>query len=102
MRFWGKIGVSRGPQETDPGIFLVTIDEVEVSGEMRGIGARWQDMTAKDPTARHVLSMITPEESELDINEVVYIWWKGRQWSVNSIEYKPPRVELRLGGIYNG
>lgn len=102
MRFWGKIGINRGSEEVDTGIFSEDIIEVEVSGEIRGIGARWQYMKASEPTARHVLSMITPEESDIDINEVVYIWWKDRRWSVTAIEYKPPRVELTFGGIYNG
>jgi len=47
------------------------------------------------------LSIITPEDSIINFTEVVYIWWQGRKWSVRSIEYKRPRIELTLGGLYN-
>ena len=102
-RFRGNIGMNRGPVETDPGVFTQTIEEVEVSGEIRGLGLRWQNAEMRDSLrARHVLSIITPEHSIIDFTEVVYIWWQGRQWSVVAIEYKRPRIELTLGGLYNG
>lgn len=102
-KFRGNIGLKRGATETSPGIFTQTIDEMEVSGEMRGLGARWQSMEMNDSlSARHVLSIITPEDSIINFTETVYVWWQGRKWSVISIEYKRPRIELRLGGLYNG
>lgn len=102
-KFRGNIGLNRGPVETDPGIYVQTIDEMEVSGEMRGLGARWQSMEMGDSlSARHVLSIITPEDSIITFTEAVYVLWQGRKWSVVSIEYKRPRIELRLGGLYNG
>jgi hypothetical protein len=102
-KFWGKIGINRDSQETDPGIFEKSIEEVEVAGEMRNLGARWQSHEQRDTvSARHVLSMVTPEDSIIDFTEVAYIVWQGRKWSVISIEYKRPRIELTLGGLYNG
>lgn len=102
-KFWGSIGINRGPEETAPGIFEQTIEEVEVAGEMRNLKARWQSHELRDTvSARHVLSVVTPEDSIIDFIEVVYIIWQGRKWSVVSIEYKRPRIELTLGGLYNG
>ena len=102
-KFWGKIGINRGPRETAPGIFEQFIEEVTVAGEVRTLGARWQNHELGGTvSARHVLSIITPEDSAADFNEVVYVWWNGRKWSVRSIEYKRPRIELMLGGKYNG
>jgi len=102
-KFWGKIGINRGAVEGAPGIFTPTIEEVEVSGEMRLIGARWSNHELGDSvSAKHVLSIITPEDSTIDFTEVVYIVWQGRNWSVRTIQYKRPRVELTLGGKYNG
>lgn len=102
-RYRGSIGINRDPVETAPGIFTAVIDEVEVSGEIRSIGARWQNAEMRDSVvARHVLSIVTPEDSIINFTEVVYIVWQGRKWSVVSIEYKRPRIELTLGGLYNG
>ncbi len=102
-RFRGNIGINRGPEETDPGVYAKIIDEIEVTGEIRGLSTRWQNAEMRDSLrARHVLSIITPEDSIINFTEVVYIWWQGRKWSVVSIEYKRPRIELRLGELYNG
>lgn len=102
-KFWGKIGINRGPKEGDPGIFKQVIEEAEVAGEIRNLGARWQNHELGDTvSARHVLSIVTPEDSIVEFTEVVYVWWQGRKWSVIAIEYKRPRIELTLGGLYNG
>jgi len=102
-KFWGKIGIKRRLVEGEPGIFTPVIDELVVSGKMRLEGARWQNHELGDSiTAKHVLSIVTPENSTIDFAEAVYIWWKNQKWSITAIAYKRPRVELTLGGLYNG
>ncbi len=102
-KFRGSIGINRGSVETSPGIFEATIEDVEVTGEIRNIRSRWPNHgQGEEVSARHVLSIVTPEDSVIDYTEVVYIWWQGRKWSVRAIEYKRPRIELSLGGLYHG
>ncbi len=102
-KFRGSIGIDRGSNETSPGIFEPSIEEIEVTGEMRNQSARWQGHEQRDTvSARHVLSIVTPESSIIDFAEVVYAVWQSRKWSVVSIQYKRPRIELTLGGLYNG
>ena len=102
-RYWGPIGVGRDPVETAPGVLKQVIEEVEVTGEMRQLSVRWPQAGMRDGlSAQHVLSIVTPEDSDIDFTEVVYIVWQGRKWSVTSIQYKRPRIELTLGGLYNG
>jgi len=102
-RFWGPIGINRGVITESPGVIKQDIHEVEVSGEIRSQRLSWQNAGMRDKlNIRHVLSIVTPEDSEIDFTEVVYIVWKGRKWAVTSIEYKRPRVELSFGGLYNG
>ena len=105
-RFSGLIGIARGPEESDsnPGVYEEVIVELRVTGGQmrRDPGARYSNMKANKPRAKHILSIIPPESSTVDINEVVYIWWKGRKWSVIDIGYEHPRVLLTLGGLYNG
>lgn len=102
-RFWGKIGLNRGPVETRPGILEEVIEEVEVYGEIRGAKASWPNAGIREGIhLQHVLSMITPEDSEIDPTEAVYVVWKNRKWAVKYIQFKQPRVELGLGGLYNG
>ena len=102
-RFLGPIGISRGPVQTAPGIFKKSIEEVDVKGEMRQMSLGWPQAGMREGlSAKHVLSIVTPEDSDIDFTEVVYIVWHGRKWSVTSIQYKRPRIELGLGGLYNG
>jgi len=102
-RFFGAIGIKRDPVQTSPGVYDPVIEEVEVKGEIRNIRAAWQANQLYDTVqARHVLSIIAPEEAITEYHEVVYILWQNVKWSVVSIEYKPPRIEFGLGGVYNG
>lgn len=79
------------------------IDEVVVRGELRNVQASWSQQSMNDTVrARHVLSVVTPEKSTIDFNAVVYVVWFNQKWTVTSIQYKRPRVELTLGGLYNG
>lgn len=102
-KFRGYIGINRGFNEGADGVYQPDIEELEVVGELRGVGARWPGMSQGEKvSARHVLSIVTPENSEIDFSEVVYIWWQNRKWSVVDIKYTRPRIELSLGGLYNG
>jgi len=102
-KFWGKIGFNRGATEGEPGILTPTIEEVQVAGNMRLEGARWRNHELGDSvTARHVLSIVAPEDSTIDFAEAAYICWQNQKWSIVAIKYLRPRVELTLGGLYNG
>jgi len=102
-RFWGNIGINRGTQTTAPGIIENVIEEMKVKGEIRNVKASWSQQAMNDGIRmQHLLSVVTPEDSEIDFNEVVYIVWQGRKWAVTSIQYNRPRVELTMGGLYNG
>lgn len=102
-RFRGIIGLNRGPVESSPGIFEESIDELEVVGDLMSLGLRWPGAGMQDGlSAKHILSIITPEDESVDFNEVVYVEWNGRKWNVVSIEFKRPRINLTLGGLYNG
>lgn len=102
-KFRGIIGIDRGPREISPGVYKQYIEEVTVTGEMRNDKLGWSPHNLGDTVrAQHLLSIITPEESSIDFNSTVYIEWQGRKWSVQALQYKRPRVELTLGGLYNG
>ncbi len=102
-KFWGTIGINRGAIEGEPGILTPNIEEVQVAGNMRLEGARWRNHELGDSvTARHVLSIVTLEDSTINFAEAVYISWQNQKWSVVAIKYIRPRIELTLGGLYNG
>lgn len=102
-RFRGPIGINRGVVETSPGIYTPYLEEITVYGEIRNVGTSWSQQNANETVkVQQLLSVVTPEDSDIDFNEVVYIVWKNRKWAVRAIKYVRPRVELTLGGLYNG
>lgn len=102
-RFVGLIGVKEDPVEIRPGIFESTITETKISGNIRIGNVRHRDSELQQDsvTANHVVSIIATEASMADYSSVVYITWQGRKWSVKSIEYIRPRINMTLGGLYN-
>ena len=102
MKFVGLVGINRGFRETGPGVHKPHIEEIEVIGEIRSAGARWSGHEQAKARAQHKLSIIIPESDLVEYTEVLYVVWNDIKWSVVSIEYNRPRVELSLGGVYNG
>lgn len=101
-RFRGIIGINRGFVESSPGVQSLQIEEKEISGEIRNLGAKWPNAGANSGiTMRQVLSVIAPEQDMSEFTKVLYIVWHGRKWAVTAIEYIRPRVQLTLGGLYN-
>ena len=99
----GLIGMNRDPVETKPGVLTPVVEEVEFVGEVRNAGVNRPNAGMQEGlSASHVLSIITPEDSIVKFTEVAYVVWQSRKWSVTSIKYNYPRIELSLGGIYNG
>lgn len=102
-QFRGKVGINRGYEETKPGVYTPVVVEIDVIGELRSLKVGWQAQAQADSVSlRHVLSMIVPEDSDIGIEEAVYVVWRAVKWAVTAIEYKSPRIELSLGGRYNG
>jgi hypothetical protein len=103
-RYKGVIGVKQEAVETSPGIFEESIIELPVTGEMRRQSLRWLsgELSQDKVNAGHQLSIIASEASITGMMDVVYITWQGKKWVVKTIEYQRPRINLTLGGIYNG
>lgn len=102
-RFWGTIGLNRGFVEGPPGVYKPTVEEIEVTGELRQERLSWGQANLREGLrAGHILSIVTPDDGEIDFGEVEYIVWQGKKWDVVKVVYKRPRVELSMGGLYNG
>jgi hypothetical protein len=103
-RYSGYIGVKNDPVEVRPGVFTQDISEIEVSGQLKPKPWRWSagELAQDKATAGHIISIIAPESTIGDWGEVLYATWQGRKWAVKSVEYARPRINLTLGGYYNG
>jgi hypothetical protein len=103
-RFTVIIGISEDPLEIKPGIFEPSIIEREFNGEIRNSRIRWSggESLQDEVKVNHVVSIIGPETLMDDFSEAVYVIWQSRKWTVSNIQYIRPRINLTLGGQYNG
>lgn len=103
-RFKGVVGLRGDPVETKPGIFVESISERVFRGELRNNNVRWRsgELAQDSVSANHVVSIIGPESLLSDFSGAVYVVWQSRKWTVKSMQYIRPRLNLTLGDLYNG
>lgn len=56
----------------------------------------------KDITVNNMLSIIADAYLNEHFHSIKYVKWKGGVWEVREVEVIPPRLNLRLGGVYHG
>ena len=103
-RYSGALGIRTDNVETSPGIFEDSIEEIRITGDIYLKSARWRSgESAQDElSANQTVSFIAPESVKSRLDAVVYITWMGKKWSIQSLEYMLPRLQISLGGLYNG
>src|SRR3954470_24273877 len=104
MRFYGLVGFGT-PGETQSGVWTTIAAERPYFGDVvkdtRRIVAG-QDVNASISTGNSIEILADPYANE-HFDAIKYVeWGEGRFWTVTEIEKKPPRLILRLGGVYNG
>lgn len=55
-----------------------------------------------DITVSNTISVIADAYAYNNFANIKYVMWAGTRWSVSSIEVNRPRINLTLGGVYNG
>ena len=103
MKFHGNIGYVISTENPD-GTFTNEPSEVEASGDVSTFRRRWNDDSLNGDVlyTNTVVSVVLPPTASEWLPNIRYIYWRGVPWCVTSIEELPPRVNLTLGGVYNG
>lgn len=102
MRFRGHIGIQSEAIEIQPGIYTSEIREVLINGDIYPRKTTWPESKMSGASLNMILSILTPETTDIKFSEIVYVEYESEKWSVVGIEHERPRVKLTLGGIYNG
>lgn len=104
MRYSGTIGIKAAPVETSPGIWSEPVAIHNIFGQIRLKGTRWTqgELSQDKVRANHIVSIIGPESLVNDFSEALWITWQGIKWTVTTVEYARPRINLTLGAPYNG
>ena len=103
-KFSGLIGYGIS-QETNPDVWQDVIVEYFTYGDVlrnsRGLGPG-DDKVNLDLSVSNSISIVADEFANGHIFAMKYIMWRGARWIISDVKVEPPRLVLRLGGLYNG
>lgn len=103
-KFYGTIGYSE-TFEARPGVHVQRVIERVHSGDMLTATIRNQprsDSTVQDLSISNRISIVMDPYVMSNYPNMLYVHFNGSRWNISSINLAYPRVELTLGGVYNG
>lgn len=103
-KFYGEIGYAE-QLETAPGVYEDVITERKYYGDVLRISRKLSEIGDKlngDISIGHTFSIIGDAYAYNHFITMRYIKWGGAYWVVSDVEVVAPRLNLRIGGLYNG
>lgn len=102
-KFYGVIGYGV-TVETKPDVWNDVITERTAYGD---VIRNTRDLVEgekvnKDITVGNSISIVADAYANEHFHAIRYIAWQGALWTVINVRVEPPRLILRLGGLYNG
>lgn len=106
MKFSGNIGFMIDEQEISPGRWIPKIKERHYVGDVRRNNRRNQpvnDQQNDNITINNQISIISDIYLKNNWPTIKYVLWNGVKWKVSDIDLDNyPRIDINLGGVYNG
>lgn len=103
VKFFGEIGYVH-TEEQRPGVHVGVATERKLYGDVkrnpRGLDSG--DKVNSDVTVSTSISVVADAYANEHFFAIRYLKWQGVLWDVVDIVVEPPRLVLRLGGLYNG
>lgn len=102
-KWFGKIGYAI-TGETEPGVWEDTIVARDYYGDlisdkyMRQLSGNVND----DINLTSVISIIADPFAYENCSHMAYAEIMGARWKITDIDINPPRLNLTIGGVYNG
>lgn len=103
-KFYGKIGYADNIQ-TSPGVWEDVIVEKDHYGDVLRTVRRLEENEVSvnnDIKLTNTLSIVSDAYLSEHFFAIRYVRWMGGLWTVPTVEVQPPRLILRLGGVYHG
>lgn len=106
MKFFGKVGFIIH-EETAPGVWTEKVTEGEYYGDVNRVSKRFDSSSDKanvDLNISNEISIVADAFATQNFQQIRYVEWMGRLWSVPNVTLDPdrPRLILAVGGVYNG
>ena len=100
-RFSGKLGFVM-THETEEGVWLENVVELQVKGTIRSLYVRNDNSASVNTNLRltNEISILMDTKIKTYLETLKYVVWKGSKWEVQSIGVNYPRMTINLGGLY--
>ena len=102
-KFFGEIGFAEYV-ETAPGVVSEQITERSYYGDLLRNTRRLQaaDQVNDNINVSNEISIIADPYANEHFYAMRYVKFMGAKWKVSNVEVQQPRLNLTLGGLYNG
>lgn len=102
-KFHGIVGYGENV-ETAPGVWQDSITKRSYYGDVVKNTRRLSEgeYLNNDLTVGNSISIVADAYANDHFFAIRYVEWAGTRWIVTEVEVQPPRLLLRLGGVYNG
>lgn len=103
MKYYGAIGFA-DTVETIPGVFVEKIIERNYYGDVLDYARRLQstDKINDDVEIANQLSIVADDVLYKHFKDIRYAVFMGVRWKVSYVKVLAPRLQLTLGGEWNG
>ena len=102
-KWFGKVGYAV-TEETEPGIWEETITDREYYGDV--ISNRFKRQNSGDVNddinISQIISIVADPFAYQHCSKIIYVEYMGSKWEVSDVEPIFPRLQLTIGGVYNG
>ena len=102
-KWFGKIGYAI-QKESEPGIWEEEIIERDYYGDLLTDNRKRQsnNNVLDEITLSNRVSIIADPFAYNNCSCMAYAEIMGARWKISEVEVKPPRLNLTIGGVYNG
>lgn len=103
-KYYGQIGYNEGQQQTAPGVWEDVIVEHNAYGDVLRNNRRLNpgEYSNNEITVGNTLSVVADAYALEHFFAIRYVRWAGALWTVSTVDVQRPRLNLTLGGVYNG
>ena len=102
-KWYGEIGFAE-TVETKPGVWIEQITKRNYYGDVTRDSRRLQtaDKLNDNVNISNQISIISDPYANENFHSMRYAFYMGTRWKVTDIEVQYPRLNLTLGGVWNG
>lgn len=103
MKFYGEIGYGHAVEKA-PGVWEDEIVSKQYYGDVIKALRRLEpgESVNDNLVLANSISVVADAFLSEHFHAIRFVRWAGAYWTVTTVEVQPPRLILRLGGVYNG